>query len=240
MSTSEPSGAGAHGPAVVAAGNLYDKYASRNPLVRWRVQAFRRCLWELLDELEPRSILDVGCGEGVLTAEAARRYPGARVVGVDRGGHVLRSHWQRHRSANLFFHVACAEELPFAARAFDVVLALELLEHLTAPEKALQQITAVSSLALIASVPREPLWRLLNLCRGAYVARWGNTPGHVNHWSKRAFAEFISRQARIDRVLSPLPWTMIRARPHRALCPHGATAVTPGSPPASPGRATGP
>ena len=36
-------------------------------------------------------------------------------------------------------------------------------------------------------MPREPLWRGLNMARGAYLKDLGNTPGHVNHWSKRSF-----------------------------------------------------
>ena len=38
---------------------------------------------------------------------------------------------------------------------------------------------------LLVSVPREPLWRMLNMARGAYWSDLGNTPGHLNHWSRR-------------------------------------------------------
>jgi hypothetical protein len=58
-------------------------------------------------------------------------------------------------------------------------------------------------------VPREPLWRGLNLARGAYVQSLGNTPGHVNHWSRRGFVRLLARHGRVIEVRSPFPWTML-------------------------------
>ncbi len=46
---------------------------------------------------------------------------------------------------------------------------------------------------LLVSVPREPLWRGLNMARGAYIKDLGNTPGHLNHWSRKAFVELLGR-----------------------------------------------
>jgi hypothetical protein len=65
---------------------------------------------------------------------------------------------------------------------------------------------------LLVSVPREPLWRALNLARGAYVHDLGNTPGHVNHWSKRGFVRTVARYGEIAEVRSPFPWTMLLVR----------------------------
>jgi 2-polyprenyl-3-methyl-5-hydroxy-6-metoxy-1,4-benzoquinol methylase len=47
-------------------GNTYDKYGSTNPVVRRLMAAFERSLDELLGRAAPSSLLDVGCGEGVL------------------------------------------------------------------------------------------------------------------------------------------------------------------------------
>ncbi len=65
---------------------------------------------------------------------------------------------------------------------------------------------------LLVSVPREPAWRALNLVRGAYPRALGNTPGHVNHWSKRGFLDLVSDYGRLVAVSSPLPWTMALVR----------------------------
>jgi hypothetical protein len=57
-------------------------------------------------------------------------------------------------------------------------------------------------------VPREPLWRGLNMARGAYLKDLGNTPGHINHWSKRAFNELVSLYGRPEKVAGVFPWTL--------------------------------
>jgi hypothetical protein len=65
---------------------------------------------------------------------------------------------------------------------------------------------------LLVSVPREPLWRMLNVARGAYVRDLGNTPGHLNHWSKRSFTKLLSRYGEVAERRSPFPWTMLLVR----------------------------
>jgi hypothetical protein len=52
---------------------------------------------------------------------------------------------------------------------------------------------------LLVSVPREPLWRMLNMARGAYWPALGNTPGHLNHWSRRSFVRCSRATARSSR-----------------------------------------
>ena len=52
----------------------------------------------------------------------------------------------------------------------------------------------------------------MNLARGAYVRELGNTPGHLNHWSRRAFVALLSRHGDVQAVRSPFPWTMLLVR----------------------------
>jgi hypothetical protein len=63
----------------------------------------------------------------------------------------------------------------------------------------------------VLSVPREPVWRAANMARGAYLRALGNTPGHVNHWSKRGFVEMVGTTFAVREVRSPFPWTMVAA-----------------------------
>jgi len=67
----------------------------------------------------------------------------------------------------------------------------------------------VASAHLLVSVPHEPLWRFLNVARGAYLPQLGNTPGHINHWSKRAFVAMLARHGEVLEARSPFPWTML-------------------------------
>ncbi|MGA2924765.1 MAG: class I SAM-dependent methyltransferase [Solirubrobacteraceae bacterium] len=197
---------------AVPTGNTYDKYGSSNPVVRRLMGAFERSLAELFHLAAPGSVLDVGCGEGVLTDRWATQLHGGRVVGVDLEDAKLRAEWARRDRDNLEFRAGRAEELPFAAGEFDLVTAIETLEHVADPALALAGMARVARRHLLVSVPREPLWRLLNIARGAYLRELGNTPGHVNHWSERGFATLLSRHGEIVQARAPLPWTMLLVR----------------------------
>ena len=190
-------------------GNTYDKYGSGNPVVQRLMARFERELDELLDRAAPRSLLDVGCGEGVLTEKWARRLNGGRVVGIDLEDPLLAAEWERRSADNLEYRVMAAENLPFADDEFDVACAIEVLEHVPDPEHTLAEMARCAQRHLLVSVPREPLWRALNLVRGAYVRELGNTPGHLNHWSRRSFVRFCARHGNVVEVRSPLPWTML-------------------------------
>jgi hypothetical protein len=85
-----------------------------------------------------------------------------------------------------------------------------VLEHVPDPEHALAEMARTARGGhVLVSVPREPLWRALNVARGAYLGALGNTPGHVNHWSKRGFAQLLERYGDVVGVRSPFPWTML-------------------------------
>jgi 2-polyprenyl-3-methyl-5-hydroxy-6-metoxy-1,4-benzoquinol methylase len=192
----------------VPAGNAFDKYGSPHPLVRRLMAGFERAADALVAHAAPASLLDVGCGEGVLTARWAARIPG-RVVGVDLEDPGLAAHWrQRREPANLSFATMAAEALRFDDGTFDLVAATEVLEHVADPEAALREMSRVAARWLLVSVPREPLWRALNLARGAYLPALGNTPGHLHHYSRSAIARRLSAHGEIVAARTPLPWTM--------------------------------
>lgn len=196
----------------VPTGNTYDKYGSTNLVVRRLMASFEQSLDELFALAAPASVLDVGCGEGVLTARWADRLAGGRVVGVDLPDPKLEAHWQDNSRANLEFTTAVAEELPFEADQFDLVAAIETLEHVADVDRAVGELARVARRHVLASVPREPLWRALNIARGAYVRQLGNTPGHLNHWSRSGFTQLLSDHGEVLEVRSPLPWTMVLLR----------------------------
>jgi 2-polyprenyl-3-methyl-5-hydroxy-6-metoxy-1,4-benzoquinol methylase len=196
----------------IVTGNTYDKYRSRNPLVRRLMESFERSLEELLDRAQPRSLLDVGCGEGVLVQRMACRLPGIRVVGADLEEDSLQAGWAAHEADNLSYRALASAELPFADGEFDMVSALEVLEHVPDPVHTLHEMSRCAQRHLLVSVPREPLWRALNVARGAYVSALGNTPGHLNHWSRRSFIELLRTRGEVVEVRSPFPWTMLLVR----------------------------
>jgi ubiquinone/menaquinone biosynthesis C-methylase UbiE len=197
---------------AVPAGNVYDKYGSTNPVVRRLMAGFDGALDELWQRAAPESVLDVGCGEGVLTERFAERLDGGHVVGIDLDDPALRSEWERRVRPNLEFRAYEGPELPFRSDEFDIACAIEVLEHVPDPERTLAEMVRVARRHVLVSVPREPLWRGLNMLRGAYLRQFGNTPGHVNHWSKRSFLDFVNKHGQIAAVRSPFPWTMLLVR----------------------------
>ncbi len=196
----------------VVTGNTYDKYGSTNPVVRRLMARFERDLDELFELAAPGSLLDVGCGEGVLVHRWAARVGGGRVVGIDLEEESIQAGWLERQAPNLEYRVMEAENLPFAENEFELASAIEVLEHVPDPEHTVSEMARCAARHLLVSVPREPMWRMLNMARGAYWPALGNTPGHLNHWSRRSFVELLSRHGTVVEVRSPFPWTMLLVR----------------------------
>jgi 2-polyprenyl-3-methyl-5-hydroxy-6-metoxy-1,4-benzoquinol methylase len=201
---------------AVPTGNTFDKYGSTNPVVRRLMARFERTLDELFTQAAPDSILDVGCGEGVLTERWAQRLGSGRVVGLDLDDPKLTAEWQTRGRPNLEFRTvsgaSTSDGLPFSENEFGLAAAIEVLEHVPDPERTVAEMARVARSHLLVSVPHEPLWRALNMARGAYIRDLGNTPGHVNHWSRRGFVRMLSAYGETLEVRSPFPWTMVLVR----------------------------
>jgi 2-polyprenyl-3-methyl-5-hydroxy-6-metoxy-1,4-benzoquinol methylase len=200
-------------PVSVPTGNTFDKYGSTNPVVRRLMSGFEGTLERLFAQADPQSILDVGCGEGILTERWAQRLGDKPVLGIDLPDPKLEAQWSVRERPNLEFRAMDVDGLAGIADAsFDLAAAIEVLEHVPDPERTLAEMARVAARYLLVSVPREPLWRALNLARGAYLSDLGNTPGHVNHWSKRSFVRAAGRHGQVLEACSPFPWTMLLVR----------------------------
>jgi 2-polyprenyl-3-methyl-5-hydroxy-6-metoxy-1,4-benzoquinol methylase len=186
------------------------KYTTANPIGRYLVRNFLRRIGSVLAGICFDSLLDVGCGEGVVLAHMAPHLAGKRVCGTDIDA--LSVQTARTNAPFAFLQVADVYALPFRDGEFDVVVCCEVLEHLRAPDLALQEIRRVTAGHCLVSVPNEPVWRLLNMARGAFLAQLGNTPGHVNHWNRRSFGAFIGDRFEILETITPLPWIGVLCR----------------------------
>ena len=164
------SGAPAAGAvADVPTGNTFDKYGSTNPVVKRLMGGFHGTLDALWEQAAPESILDVGCGEGVLTYEWAQRLGDGRVVGIDLDDPKLSAEWAKRARSNLEFRVEEATSLSFADGEFDLACAIEVLEHVPEPR---------ATLAEMARVARGPPARVR--AAGAALARPQRRPWRVS------------------------------------------------------------
>ena len=198
--------------AAEAGGNVYDKYGSSNPVARRLMAGFMDQLDELVERTGASEAHEVGCGEGELSIRLAGQ--GIAMRGTDAFPQVLVEARRRAQAAGaeLEFEAAPVEDLDPGRHAAELIVCCEVLEHLEDPEGALDVLAGLARPWLLASVPREPLWRALNLARLSYVRDLGNTPGHLNHWSRRDFVRFLTRRFEVVEVRNPTPWTMVLCR----------------------------
>jgi ubiquinone/menaquinone biosynthesis C-methylase UbiE len=191
-------------PVVV--GNVYDKYGTKNPIARWLMRGFLDAVSELYLAVRPERVLEVGCGEGHLAQHLISLSHQPKVF---QACDFSLKHLAPHLDSRLIFSEADIYKLPFGDRSFDLVVCCEVLEHLEFPNLGLAEICRVSEGALLISTPREPLWRLLNLLRGKYWQRLGNTPGHVQHFSQSGLLRWLGSTVEVGEIRTPLPWTVI-------------------------------
>ena len=194
---------------------LWEHYLGKdknpNPIAKMLTHGFFDAVGRSLKTLPTDfRILEVGCGPGESTKNIMRLLNGQYFEASEFEQRLVDLHLQQG------FPVTLSQESVYSMRradnAFDCVLLLEVLEHLDDFEKALSEIFRVARDSVIVSVPNEPLWRVLNFLRGKYWSAWGNTPGHIHHWSRRSFCELVQKYGDVETIQSPVPWTIIHAK----------------------------
>lgn len=196
----------------ILAGNLYPKYSTKNPIFRHLVDSFLSRIDRLVLTIDPPDIHEVGCGEGHLIS----RYSGQnkKLMASDFSEQViaLARELATSKGLDIDFRVKSIYSLLPEQDSATLVICSEVLEHLENPDQALQVLAGIARPYLLASVPREPVWRALNMARGKYLGDLGNTPGHLQHWSRAGFLKFLGQHFDILQVATPLPWTIVLAR----------------------------
>lgn len=193
-------------------GNHYDKYGTRNPIARALMRGFLSATGDLYASCRPRSVLEVGCGEGLLARELLGRAP--------RPERFVASDLELDRIAPgldpaIELVQASIYDLPFADRSFDLVVCCEVLEHVEEPGRAMAELARVADRRVLVSTPWDPVWRAMNMMRGRYLGALGNTPGHIQHFTRAGFVRLAETRLRVIDRRSPLPWTILLGEPRR-------------------------
>ncbi|MFZ5708983.1 MAG: bifunctional 2-polyprenyl-6-hydroxyphenol methylase/3-demethylubiquinol 3-O-methyltransferase UbiG [Pseudomonadota bacterium] len=162
-------------------------------------------------------ILDIGCGGGLLSEPMARL--GAEVVGADaaeRNIPVARLHAEK-MGLSIDYRHTTAEGLAEAGERFDVVLNMEVVEHVTDPQAFLTTCRALlkpGGLMVCSTLNRNPKSFLMAIVGAEYVMRW--LPRGTHDWSKFITPDELYGMLRsagldpVDRkgfVFNPLTWT---------------------------------
>jgi len=197
---------------MTVVGNVYDKYNTRNPIARALMNGFLRAAGELYLEAAAPRVLEVGCGEGLLARHLyGLRAPseGFEITDVEIG-QVMTG-----LPAAITVRQASTYALPYADKSFDLIVCCEVLEHVDEPHRALRELRRVARSRVLVSTPLEPFWRVLNVARGKYWTALGNTPGHIQHFSRAGLLDLCRSELRLERIRTPLPWTMVLGEPLR-------------------------
>jgi len=188
-------------------GNFYNKYESRNPAVQMLMSKYFTDLDSMIYPIqqEVRSALDIGCGEGYTTKHIQDL--GIHIEGADDSERIIKTAKRLHPSVP--YSVYSIYDLHSLNQRYDLVVANEVLEHLENPERALSEMKCISNKYIFVSVPHEPFFRLANMVRCKYLSDWGNTPGHINHWSRKSFRAFLEASSlHITNIKCSSLWLM--------------------------------
>jgi ubiquinone/menaquinone biosynthesis C-methylase UbiE len=187
-------------------------YTSRNIVIRWLGNRLIRAIMSMMSKMQAGALsgLNVGCGEGQMIYRLFQTGVRHKMTAMDIDPVRIAFAHQHYPLCDYIradiFH------LPFKSRAFDYVIATEILEHLSNPAAALEEIARVAkpNASVILSVPHEPFFRWGNVFRGKHWKRWGRTPTHVQFWCRSEFQRVIRDIVEIqeDRWISCFPWQL--------------------------------
>jgi len=182
---------------------LNKKYISKNPFVVFLNNYFLSTISSLVKSVESVRILDIGCGEGIVAHFLIKRLciHATQIVGLDIERNCLKI--AKGINPEVQFFQASIYELPFHDNSFDLVLGLEVLEHLQFPQRAIGELARVSKEWVIVSVPNDRMFRLGNMIRFRYLSSWGNTPDHIQHWNKNTFTHLTSKYLDVCKIKNP-------------------------------------
>lgn len=188
----------------------YKKHSHGNPLQQYLIGRFYNQMFDLLRPLEVDSILDVGSGEGTTLNKLQKQKIGKRLEGLEYLDTAIKI--GRKLYPKLKLKQGTIFDLPYKDNSFDLLLCMEVLEHIENPETAIPELHRVTSKYLLVSVPNEPFFMMSNFMRGKNLERWGNDIEHINHWSATGIEKLIKNSGfKILTRKNPFPWTMILA-----------------------------
>ncbi len=188
----------------------FRKHTAKNSVQRFLIERFFEALVDEAEKLAPKTVLDVGCGEGFTLMRLREKKIGEALTGIDFLERAIKIGKELHPELKL--RTGSIYEIPFKDKSFDLVICNEVLEHIDDPEKGLAELARVTKEYCLISVPHEPWFMLANFLRGKNWSRWGNDIEHIQHWSRSGIKKLVGKYFDVEIVKSPFPWTLLIAR----------------------------
>jgi len=185
-----------------------DKRKYGNPVKRLFIDRFMRRVERELHALDVRTILDIGCGEGYFIEYLSDRMNVA-VTGVDIDPAKIEA--ARRKAPQHTFVCADLFSADLAYEQAGLLLAMEVLEHLDDPKRALRRITQLAPAAIL-TVPHEPFFSIASFLGGNYIKTMGRHPDHVNAWSPTTLRTLLTPYYRSIEVQRSFPWIIAICR----------------------------
>jgi 2-polyprenyl-6-hydroxyphenyl methylase / 3-demethylubiquinone-9 3-methyltransferase len=147
-----------------------------------------------LDCLKGLRVLDIGCGGGILSEPLARL--GAEMVGADPSEDNVTAARAHAESGGIVvdYRSTTAEELAAATERFDVVLAMEVVEHVTDANAFVATCATMvrpGGLMIVATLNRTLKSFALAIVGAEYVLRW--LPRGTHQWDKFVTPEELEK-----------------------------------------------
>jgi SAM-dependent methyltransferase len=187
------------------------KYRTVNPVSRLLIERFLRRICSRVEAIRPARIFDLGCGEGMVPRRLGDRLRYMDYVGIDSSPEAL--DLARRARPDLTFVQGDLHQVELDITGQDLVLCLEVLEHLNDPARALERISGFPQKAALFSVPWEPYFQLGNLLCGKNLRLLGNDPGHVQRFGRRSFSALLARHYPRHALQPVFPWIVALALP---------------------------
>jgi ubiquinone/menaquinone biosynthesis C-methylase UbiE len=185
------------------------KHKSKFFLLRYINEKFKKDLIDFVLYTNPYKILDLGCGEGLITKDIAINLPNSSIIGIDFDNEYINYAKTNNQKENITYINYNLFEIKYPKNSFDLVITTEVLEHINDFEKALQNMLNLTKKYLIISVPYEPWFRIANMLRFKYLSSFGNNPGHINHWSKNQIRKLCQKYGHVVKIKTSTFWNIV-------------------------------
>jgi SAM-dependent methyltransferase len=153
------------------------KYLKKNFLRQYLIVNFLNQVLSLVRLSGAKSIMDIGCGEGLVDYFLLKALPGLKIVGGDQDEQALAV--ARVLNPGAQYQEMDGRATGLADASFDLVMANEVLEHLADYPKVIQEAARVSKKYFLVSVPEWPFYQATNFLIGANWRTLGEHPDHV-------------------------------------------------------------